>query len=173
VRDLKFSGTTAGAADQTAHHVPGKATRTEQIYRRASGEPGVGAAGAVASVSGSSGAPLPGDARARFEASAGADLSDVRVHTGAASASAADQLGARAFTTGRDIHFGAGQYQPGDPGGVHLLAHEVAHTVQQQGGAGGPQMKLEVSEPGDAAEVAADQFADHAVHGGAAPGSGG
>lgn len=169
MRDIKFSRSHASIAGPADHRVPGKATLTEQIYRRASGAPSDVAPDALTSLGGSSAAPLPGDARARFEASAGADLSDVRVHTGPASASAAEQLGARAFTTGRDIHFGAGQYQPTDPSGAHLLAHEVAHTVQQQGGAAGPQTKLEVSEPGDAAEVAADRFADHIVHGGAAP----
>jgi hypothetical protein len=171
VREIAFSNHAVdpGPGGRSEAGRPGKASLVEQVYRDASGPASEHAAGAVASVTGLSGAPLPDAARTRFEASAGTDLSDVRVHTGSASAHAAAQLGARAFTTGRDIHFGAGQYQPGDSAGTHLLAHEVAHTVQQQGGARGPQTKLEVSEPGDAAEVAADQFADHVVHGGARP----
>ncbi|HEU4733663.1 MAG TPA: DUF4157 domain-containing protein [Kofleriaceae bacterium] len=168
MRDVKISGPAGGATEQAESAVPGKATLSGPIYRKAR-EAAPEGTDALAGLGGSSGVALPGDARARLEASAGADLSDVRVHTGPASARAADQLGARAFTTGRDIHFAAGQYQPSDPSGAHLLAHEVAHTVQQRGGAAGPQTKLAVSEPGDAAEVAADQFADHAVHGGAAP----
>ena len=124
-----------------------------------------GADAAVAQASGSSGAPLPDDVRGRFEGSLGADLSGVRVHTGAASAAAADAVGARAYTVGNDIHFNAGQYAPTDPFGVHLLAHEVAHTVQQSSGAQRMQAKLEVSTPGDAAEGEADRAADAMVAG--------
>src|SRR5262249_38608442 len=94
----------------------------------------------------------------------GTDLSGVRVHTGSASASAAAQLGARAFTVGHDIHFAAGQHRLTDLFGSRLLAHEVAHTVQQ-GGGGGLQAKLEGSAPGDALEVEADRAADAMVSG--------
>lgn len=90
---------------------------------------------AVARAAGSSGAALPDDVRSRFEASLGADLSAVRVHTGDASATAAAAVSAHAYTVGQDIHFAAGAYRPDDPFGLHLLAHEVAHTVQQAGGA--------------------------------------
>jgi len=119
-----------------------------------------GADAVVQRAAGSSGAPLPSTVRDRFESSLGADLSAVRVHTGAASADAASAVGARAYTTGNDIHFAAGQYAPHDPFGIHLLAHEVAHTVQQSGGAPTTQYKLEVSSPGDAAEIEADRAAD-------------
>jgi hypothetical protein len=170
VRKISSAGRTidTGTTDWSEVGVVGKTSLVE-VYRKARAFPSDLAGDAVASVAGSSGSPLPPVARARFEASAGTDLSDVRVHTGSASATAADQLGARAFTTGRDIHFAEGQYQPEVPSGTHLLAHEVAHTVQQQSGTSGPQAKLAVSEPGDAAELAADQFADHIVDGGAAP----
>jgi hypothetical protein len=89
----------------------------------------------------------------------------VRVHTGSESAEAAHAVGAKAYTVGQDIHFAAGTYQPDDPFGMHLLAHEVAHTVQQQGGAATRQHKLEVSTPHDAAEVEADRAADAMVTG--------
>src|ERR1051325_11499117 len=118
---------------------------------------------AVATAAGGSGSALPETIQRKFESSLGADLSDVRVHTGAESASAAAAVGARAYTTGQDIHFGAGQYDPSSPAGEHLLAHEVAHTVQQRGGAlhsGGRQYKLEVSSPGDYLEHEADRAAD-------------
>lgn len=124
--------------------------------------------------SASSGSALPSGVKDQFESSLGADLSGVRVHTGSASAEAASAVGARAYTTGQDIHFGAGQYAPSDPFGLHLLAHEVAHTVQQAGGASsGTQYKLEVSTPGDHAEVEADRAADAMVAGRAASVSGG
>jgi len=117
---------------------------------------------AVDRAAGSSGAPLPDDVRSRFESSHNTDLSAVRIHTGAESAAAVD---ARAYTMGNDIHFGAGQYAPAEPFGLHLLAHEVAHTVQQSGGTPHRQHKLEVSTPGDRAEVEADRAADAMVHG--------
>ena len=114
----------------------------------------------MARASEASGAPLPGNLQARFESSLGADLSAVRIHTAAASAEASEAVGARAYAMGNDIHFDAGQYRPDDPSGVHLLAHEVAHTVQQAGAPARVQHKLEVSTPGDASEQAADRAAD-------------
>jgi hypothetical protein len=65
----------------------------------------------------------------------GADFGDVRVHTDAQAAQSAAAVDARAYTVGRDVVFGAGQYAPGTPAGRHLLAHELAH-VRQQGGTG-------------------------------------
>lgn len=154
---------------------PGKHTLTEGLYsgfdggllqRDADGN-GVapGANAAVAAADSSAGLPLPGDVRGRFESSLGADLSSVRVHTEGASQTAAAAVGARAYTLGQDIHFGAGHYDPGSAGGQHLLAHEVAHTVQQAGGVQGRQHKLEISAPGDAHEVEADRAADAMVRG--------
>ncbi len=113
----------------------------------------------------SSSTGLPSDVRSQFEGSTGADLSGVRVHTGSESAQAASAVGAHAYTVGQDIHFAEGKYAPADPFGLHLLAHEVAHTVQQQGGAPSTQYKLEVSAPGDAHELEADRAADAMVRG--------
>jgi len=155
--------TEAASASESARAGAGR------VYRRATGG---GAAArpddALASVARSGGTGLPEGPRTTMEQSLGRDLSSVRVHTDESSARAAEDLQARAFTTGQDIHFGAGEYRPEDPFGMHLLAHEVAHTVQQDGG-GGPQYKTEVSQPGDPAEVAADRFADHIVHGAPMP----
>jgi hypothetical protein len=123
-----------------------------------------GAGDAVAAASSGSGASLPTGIMRKFEASLGADLSGVRVHTDGESAQAASAVGAKAYTVGKDIHFGAGHYDPSSTAGEHLLAHEVAHTVQQ---AGGVRYKLEVSAPGDAHEVEADRAADAMVAGSA------
>jgi hypothetical protein len=65
----------------------------------------------------------------------GADFSDVRIHTDGQAARSAAAVHARAYTVGRDVVFGAGQYDPGGETGRHLLAHELAHTLQQGGGA--------------------------------------
>ncbi len=66
----------------------------------------------------------------------GVDLSGVNIHTDEESAGLNRELGAKAFTTGRDIYFNAGQYRPGTDDGMHLLAHELTHVIQQQ--AAGP-----------------------------------
>ena len=132
-----------------------------------------GADHAVASASSSSGMSLPSPIMRKFEASLGTDLSSVRVHTGAESATAASAVGAKAYTMGQDIHFGAGQYDPSSGAGQHLLAHEVAHTVQQRGGSPTRQNKLEVSGPQDAAEHEADHAAEAMVSGAPAQVGGG
>jgi hypothetical protein len=112
-----------------------------------------------------SGAPLPADLRDRFESSLGADLSSVRIHDGRDSADAAKAVGAKAYTVGQDIHFGAGHYAPQTEAGQFLLAHEVAHTVQQAGATPSRQNKLEVSTPQDGAELEADRAAEAMVRG--------
>jgi hypothetical protein len=75
--------------------------------------------------------PLPADARAFFESRLGADFSGVRIHSDPVSQQAAHEIGARAFTVGRDLVFGAGQFVPGSADGRRLLAHELAHVLQQ------------------------------------------
>ncbi len=66
-----------------------------------------------------------------FEPRFGHDFGHVRLHTDAQAAASARALGARAYTVGRDIVFGAGQYAPHTTDGRRLLAHELTHTVQQ------------------------------------------
>ena len=104
--------------------------------------------------------------RTKFEASLGTDLSSVRVHDGAEAARASASFGARAFAVGQDVFMGDGEYAPHTSEGEHLLAHEVAHTVQQRGAtSSGPQMKLAVSEAGDTCEHEADTAASAMVAG--------
>jgi hypothetical protein len=81
------------------------------------------------------GAPLPPALRAVFEPRFGFDFADVRVHAGAEAALAARALGARAFTVGDHVFFGAGEYRPTSPQGQRLIAHELTHTIQQKPGA--------------------------------------
>jgi hypothetical protein len=90
-----------------------------------------------AALSGGAGSPLPEAARTFFEPRLGVDLSAVRLHSGAAAGAAAAEIGAKAFTHGRDIYFGRGRFAPGSGEGRRLLAHELVHTVQQAGGSGG------------------------------------
>jgi len=118
------------------------------------------------------GSPLPGDVRAKMEPQLKADLSSVKVGTSGESAAAAEQLGARAFTVGNEIHFNAGEFAPGTREGGRLIAHELTHAVQGQ--RAGVQRKeeptadatqdaggVEVSQPGDPAEQEADAVGDH------------
>jgi hypothetical protein len=91
------------------------------------------------------GRPLAQSTRRFFEGRFGADLSKIRIHVGARSAASAAEQHARAYTKGRDIVFGAGEYQPDTREGRQLLAHELAHSVQQSsGGASFVQRKLKV-----------------------------
>jgi hypothetical protein len=76
--------------------------------------------------------PVPQPVRALFESRFGHDLGGVRVHTGRHAAESARALGARAYTTGADIVFGAGEYAPQTQEGQRLLAHELTHVVQQR-----------------------------------------
>ena len=62
----------------------------------------------------------------------GYDLSRVRIHAGAKAAETANGVGARAYTVGEDLVFGAGQYAPETPEGRKLLAHELTHVAQQK-----------------------------------------
>jgi hypothetical protein len=81
------------------------------------------------------GASLSGGVRSRMEAGFGGSLAQVRVHADSESAALNRAVSARAFTTGHDIFFGAGEYRPDTPDGERVLAHELAHTRQLGGGA--------------------------------------
>jgi hypothetical protein len=185
------------AAPREAAEVGGRATamhaerstaaasiaRRERIYRKASGE----AKGAELPRGG--GTPLPSSVQRTMEPALGADLSAVRLHTAGDSAQAASSLGARAFTVGNNVHFGAGQFAPGTKEGDRLIAHELTHTVQNGKGVqrkadDGVQRKADddvqrkadagdgkkgVSQPGEPAEKEADAVADQVadqLHGG-------
>jgi hypothetical protein len=96
------------------------------------------------------GAPLPEPVRADMEPHLGADLSAVRVHTGSAADTLNRAVTAQAFTTGTDVFFGAGRYNPTSPAGRELLAHELTHVVQQ---ASDPGAAARVSHPDEPTEV--------------------
>ena len=94
-----------------------------------------------------------------MESAFSSNFAGVRVHTGPAAHDAALALGARALTAGTNILFRAGEYQPGTSGGDRLLAHELAHVVQQAHGL--PQAILDTGAT-DHLERAAGLAADHA-----------
>ncbi len=78
-----------------------------------------------------SGRPLDAEIRQAHETRFAYDFSEVRVHTEGEDAQSAVALAASAYTAGRDIVFAPGRYQPSSWAGQHLLAHELAHVVQQ------------------------------------------
>ena len=77
---------------------------------------------------------MPADTRDSMGSSFNTDFSNVRVHTGNEASHMNEELGAQAFTRGSDIYFKEGKYDTGSSSGKHLLAHELTHTVQQNGG---------------------------------------
>jgi phage-related protein len=111
----------------------------------------------------SAGVPLDERTRRSLEPRFGADFSGVRVHTDTQAAESAGALGARAYTTGRNIYFASGEYAPSTAEGQHLLAHELTHTLQQPETAPSPAglslAELNVSQPDDPLEVEAEAAA--------------
>ena len=116
--------------------------------------------------------PLAPTARRFFEARFGANLSDVRIHTGGAAARLCRALGARALTLGPDIVFADEAYAPETPGGRRLLAHELVHVLQQRAAGAQPACRtaagiVPVGAAADACEDEADRLAARVIRGGA------
>ena len=114
----------------------------------------------------SPGVPLDAATRSFMETRFGHDFARVRVHADAPAAESARAVGALAYTVGRDIVFGAGQYAPRTPAGAWLLAHELAHATQQApfGAVDPDRDPIRLADP-DAGnlERSADQAADAGV----------
>ena len=115
---------------------------------------------AIATASGQ-GQPIDGRLASDIGRTLGESLHDVRIHRDDHAAALTRAVSARAFTVGRDIFFGAGEYRPSAPQGRQLLTHELAHVVQQRGAPGTG--SLTVSQQGDPLEREADAAARHAV----------
>lgn len=79
------------------------------------------------------GVAIADNIREPMEQAFGADFSGVKVHTDGQSDHLNRSIQARAFTTGQDVFFRQGEYNPGSRGGQELLAHELTHVVQQNG----------------------------------------
>ena len=111
----------------------------------------------VKSTLSSPGCPLDRDTRAALEPRFGFDFSQVRVHTDATAAQSAREVNALAYTVGRDVVFGAGHYAPHSAAGRALLAHELAHVVQQGGTAFDPSAPLYLDSPDSSLEREAER----------------
>jgi hypothetical protein len=104
------------------------------------------------------GRPLDGRLTRQVGTALGAGLDGVRVHTDTVADGLTRSLSARAFTSSSDIFFRRGAYRPGSPSGDRLIAHELAHVVQQRG-AGTGRTPTTVGAAGDRHEREADQVA--------------
>ncbi|HYH79031.1 MAG TPA: DUF4157 domain-containing protein [Longimicrobium sp.] len=115
------------------------------------------------------GAPLDAGVRAAMEPRFGHSFADVRVHADGRAAESAAAVGAHAYAVGRDVVFGAGRYAPSSRDGRRLIAHELAHVVQQSGAGTAMQASLEVGRSDAPEERAADAAADAVMRGDTAP----
>jgi hypothetical protein len=111
-------------------------SKNDEGVQRKAADPG-GAGAVPASIehglagSKGGGSSLPEGMRQEMEQTMGSDLSGVRLHNDDKANQMSKDLGAQAFTHGKDIYFNSGKYSPESKEGKHLLAHEVTHTVQQ------------------------------------------
>jgi hypothetical protein len=157
---------------------PAAATLGEAVLRlqRAAGNAGVTElirdrpedATSVRRVVATSGRPIEEPVRRLMERRFGRDFADVRIHTDDAADRSARTVNADAYTVGSHIAFRRDRYRPGATPGLRVLAHELAHVVQQRNGpvagratAGGIQM----SDPSDRFERDAERVATHVMAG--------
>ena len=115
------------------------------------------------------GARLPDGVRGPMETGFGVGFDSVRVHTDPRASDIARKVGAQAFTYGNDIVFAPGRYSPDTQAGKHLLAHELAHVVQQARMPGSPKAQLQrtrrrrtaAERAGDAAAAMSAFLSEH------------
>jgi hypothetical protein len=118
----------------------------------------------------SPGKPLDGATRAYMEPRFGHSFADVRVHADGRAAESAAAVQANAYAVGRNVVFGAGKYAPASSDGRRLIAHELAHVVQQSAaGSAAPMASLEVGGTDAPEEGAAECAASAVAAGGTAP----
>ena len=133
-----------GDDPEAGHHDESRgvdSVRRAAASERASSIPEHGMAGGVVESSVASsiertrggGRPLDDAARTSMEGAFDADFSSVRIHEGSSDDSLNRSLNARAFTVGNDVYFANNQFKPSSGDGQRLLAHELAHVVQQGG----------------------------------------
>jgi pyrrolidone-carboxylate peptidase len=140
--------------------------KKKQVLRRATvaSLPSGSAPPLVREVLSAPGKPLDDEIRRFLEPRFGADFGRVRLHDDAEAARSASQIGALAYATGQHMVFARGRFQPRTPEGMGLLAHELAHVVQQDPGRI-PSNDVAIGSTDDPAERAADRLAAAALSG--------
>ncbi len=143
--------------------------KTDKLRRRGTGTTQAGAVPrSVEHVLDSPGRSLDAGTRAFMESRFQHDFSKVRVHAGDDAAASAKSINARAYTAGRHVVFDRGGYAPDTEAGRKLLAHELAHFIQQRGDS--DRRPTEIGRADDPAERQADDIADRALAGTASEG---
>ncbi|HYH08444.1 MAG TPA: DUF4157 domain-containing protein [Thermoanaerobaculia bacterium] len=132
----------------------------KKVQRRALGDTMPGLPSSVTRVLGEPGAPLDPNTRTMMESRFGHSFADVRVHTDTHAAASAAAIDAAAYTAGTHIVFGTRRFEPHTTEGRRLLAHELAHVVQQRNGTALPEG---VGPANDPHEREADRVADAVV----------
>jgi hypothetical protein len=139
----------------------------EKVQRKATGSmPAVAAPASVRSVLSNGGQPLDAVTRAYMEPRFGFDFSRVRIHSDAAAARSANDIHALAYTVNHSIAFSAGSYAPETSSGRRLLAHELAHVIQQRAAPALAGSEVAVGSVNDAVEADAERSAGAIVSGG-------
>ena len=105
------------------------------------------------------GQSLDSTVQGKMGAAMDSDFSGVRVHTSAESDDLTRRLGAKAFTTGKDVYFREGAYAPHSANGQELIAHELTHVVQQSSGEPATGGEMTVNAPDDVYEQEANAVA--------------
>ncbi len=139
-------------ADRVAEqvvHTPDRSGAEATALSPISGGHQNGGATGVADVLQSGGEPLDESARGFLEPRFGRDFGDVRIHRDAMAADSAEALNARAYTAGNHVAFGREEYAPSSKPGLRLLAHELAHVVQQGGSSNRIQRKQQAAAPAE------------------------
>jgi hypothetical protein len=150
-RESELRGREAKGAPESASRAPADAIHHVLALQRAAGNAAVGALI-------ERGQPLPTPLRMEAEERFGHNFGAVRIHTGARAIESASTIGAKAFTLGTNVVFGAGQFLPQTPAGKRLIGHELAHVVQQSRGGAPPPLSRRGSLE-NAANRAGDAFA--------------
>lgn len=151
-------------APKMGQRIPGGPARSDgQCPKRQVEAPGSPLPPITHEVLQSPGQPLDAASRAYFEPRFGHDFSQVRVHAGAKAAESARAVNALAYTVGRHVVFGHGRFAPYSAAGQRLLAHELAHTVQQRRAIMPSLERLGVSAPDDHHERQAENLAQSVV----------
>lgn len=138
IADAVMAGTAAPAASSTTPAVQRQCSACEdeqRVARRAAPGAAPVSTAAAGDLVTTGGRPLEPSTRAFMESRFGFEFGSVRIHDDASADASARAVRAQAYTVGNHVVFAAGQYAPHTTAGRHLLAHELAHTMQQRGGA--------------------------------------
>ncbi len=149
-----------------------EACRRKRLQRRAASAGPALAPPIVHDVLRAPGQPLDAGTRAYMEPRFGHSFADVRVHTDARAAESARAVDAAAYTVGSDVVFAGGRYEPRGGDGRRLLAHELAHVVQQRGTIGSLPLEIAPADgPGEREAAAAAAAVERGGGPGALPAS--